>query len=49
MSHFLEHMVFKGPDDMDALAVNRAFDRIVAQYNAFTSEEATVYYGAVLP
>ena len=49
VSHFLEHMVFKGPEDMDALAVNRAFDRMGAQYNAFTSEEATVYYGAVLP
>ncbi|GAB5602095.1 pitrilysin family protein [Thermus sp. FJN-A] len=49
VSHFLEHMVFKGPEGMDALSVNLAFDRIGAQYNAFTSEEATVYYGAVLP
>ncbi|TBH21678.1 M16 family metallopeptidase [Thermus thermamylovorans] len=49
VSHFLEHMVFKGPEGMDALSVNLAFDRLGAQYNAFTSEEATVYYGAVLP
>ena len=49
VSHFLEHMVFKGPEDMDAYAVNLAFDRMGAQYNAFTSEENTVYYGAVLP
>jgi predicted Zn-dependent peptidase len=49
VSHFLEHMVFKGPEGMDALSVNLAFDRMGAQYNAFTSEEATVYYGAVLP
>ncbi|GGM95259.1 zinc protease [Thermus composti] len=49
VSHFLEHMVFKGPEGMDALSVNQAFDRMGAQYNAFTSEEATVYYGAVLP
>jgi len=49
VSHFLEHMVFKGPEGMDALSVNLAFDRMGAQYNAFTSEEATVFYGAVLP
>ncbi len=49
VSHFLEHMVFKGPEEMDAYAVNLAFDEMGAQYNAFTSEENTVYYGAVLP
>ena len=49
VSHFLEHMVFKGPEEMDAYAVNLAFDELGAQYNAFTSEENTVYYGAVLP
>ncbi len=49
VSHFLEHMVFKGPEEMDAYAVNLAFDRLGAQYNAFTSEENTVFYGAVLP
>ncbi len=49
VSHFLEHMVFKGPEEMSAWEVNLAFDRLGAQYNAFTSEEATVYYGAVLP
>ncbi len=49
VSHFLEHMVFKGPEGMTALEVNRAFDALGAQYNAFTSEENTVFYGAVLP
>lgn len=49
VSHFLEHMVFKGPEGMSAWEVNLAFDRLGAQYNAFTSEEVTVYYGAVLP
>lgn len=49
VSHFLEHMMFKGthrrtPDD-----VNREFDEMGARYNAFTSEEATVYYGNTLP
>jgi len=49
VSHFLEHMIFKGTDKLSALEVNQAFDRTGAQYNAFTSEENTVYYAAVLP
>ncbi len=49
VSHFLEHMVFKGPEGMSAEEVNLAFDALGAQYNAFTSEENTVFYGAVLP
>ncbi len=49
VSHFLEHMLFKGTDTLTALEVNEAFDRLGAQYNAFTSEENTVYYAAVLP
>ncbi len=49
VSHFLEHMLFKGTENLDAFAVNEAFDRTGAQFNAFTSEENTVYYAAVLP
>ncbi|MGA2172810.1 MAG: pitrilysin family protein [Sedimentisphaerales bacterium] len=49
VSHFLEHMVFKGTDRLSAFAVNEAFDKTGAQYNAFTSEENTVFYAAVLP
>lgn len=49
VSHFLEHMVFKGTPRRSALDVNRDFDAIGANYNAFTSEENTVFYGAVLP
>jgi len=49
VSHFLEHMLFKGTDKRDSLEVNLEFDQMGAQYNAFTSEENTVYYGAVLP
>lgn len=49
VSHFLEHMLFKGTERRDALQVNLEFDRMGAQYNAYTSEENTVYYGAVLP
>jgi predicted Zn-dependent peptidase len=49
VSHFLEHMLFKGTDKLDAFEVNKAFDRTGAQFNAATSEENTVYYAAVLP
>lgn len=49
VSHFLEHMMFKGTETMDYLQVNQAFDRTGAKFNAFTSEENTVYYAAVLP
>lgn len=49
VSHFLEHMLFKGTERRDALQVNLEFDQMGAQYNAYTSEENTVYYGAVLP
>jgi predicted Zn-dependent peptidase len=49
VSHFLEHMVFKGTDTLSSLEVNELFDRTGAKFNAFTSEENTVYYAAVLP
>jgi predicted Zn-dependent peptidase len=49
VSHFLEHMVFKGTERLSPFAVNEAFDRTGSQYNAFTSEENTVFYAAVLP
>lgn len=49
VSHFLEHMVFKGTDKYSADDVNRIFDEIGAKYNASTSEELTLFYAAVLP
>ncbi len=49
VTHFLEHMVFKGTPHRTYLDVNRDFDKIGAQYNAFTSEENTVFHAAVLP
>ncbi|MEX2171711.1 MAG: pitrilysin family protein [Pirellulales bacterium] len=49
VSHFLEHMAFKGTPRRSAEDVNREFDEIGAHYNAFTSEESTVYYASVLP
>src|SRR5579871_1384976 len=49
VTHFLEHMIFKGTEKRDAVQVNRDFDRIGADNNAFTSEEQTVFHAAVLP
>jgi predicted Zn-dependent peptidase len=49
VTHFLEHMIFKGTEKRDALQVNRDFDRIGADNNAFTSEESTVFHAVVLP
>ncbi|MBP3960823.1 insulinase family protein [Gemmata sp. G18] len=49
VSHFLEHMMFKGTARRTAEQVNLDFDRIGASNNASTSEENTVYYAAVLP
>jgi len=49
VSHFLEHMVFKGTARRSADDVNREFDEMGAHYNAYTNEENTVYYASVLP
>lgn len=49
VSHFLEHMMFKGSATRPASEVNEAFDRIGARNNAFTSHEVTAYHAHVLP
>lgn len=49
VSHFLEHMVFKGTPRRTAQEVNRELDDLGAQSNAYTSEDATVFYASVLP
>jgi len=49
VSHFLEHMAFKGNEKYSADDVNRIFDEIGANYNASTSEEVTLFYGSFLP
>jgi predicted Zn-dependent peptidase len=49
VTHFLEHMIFKGTERRDAFAVNRDLDRIGASPNAFTSEENTVFHATILP
>lgn len=49
VSHYLEHMAFKGDEKFSADDINRVFDEIGAKYNASTSEEVTMFYAAVLP
>lgn len=49
MSHFLEHMTFKGTSLRTAEDVNRELDEIGSHSNAYTSEEQTVYHAIVLP
>lgn len=48
VSHFLEHMVFKGTRTLDWQQITLEFNKIGAELNAFTSHEATVYYARVL-
>src|SRR4051812_47025635 len=49
VSHFLDHMMFKGSSKYTWEDVNRIFDEMGAKYNAFTSQEMTAYYANVLP
>lgn len=48
VSHFLEHMVFKGTQSLDWQGISLEFNKIGADLNAFTSHEATVYHARVL-
>ncbi|WP_420796526.1 M16 family metallopeptidase [Alkalihalophilus pseudofirmus] len=48
ISHFLEHMFFKGTKKRSAADIAEAFDKIGGQVNAFTSKEYTCYYAKVL-
>src|SRR5690625_1099249 len=48
ISHFLEHMLFKGTKNRTAKQIAEAFDSIGGQVNAFTSKEYTCFYARVL-
>jgi predicted Zn-dependent peptidase len=48
VSHFLEHMVFKGTAHRDTEQITLDFNRMGAEFNAFTSLEQTVFYTRVL-
>ncbi|MEN0019672.1 MAG: pitrilysin family protein, partial [Planctomycetota bacterium] len=49
VSHFLEHMMFKGTHDISADELNRGFDDLGARHNAYTSNEVTCFYAQVMP
>lgn len=44
VSHFLEHLLFKGTDTRSAQELARGVDRRGGDFNAFTSKEYTAYY-----
>lgn len=48
VSHFLEHMVFKGTKTLNWQDITLEFNKIGAELNAFTSHESTVFYARVL-
>lgn len=48
ISHFIEHMLFKGTKKRTAKEIAQAFDRLGGQVNAFTSKEYTCFYAKVL-
>lgn len=48
ISHFLEHMAFKGTKTRTALDIAKAIEMVGGHMNAFTSKERTVYYVKVL-
>ena len=44
ISHYIEHMMFKGTQKRTSFEISDAMDRIGAQVNAFTSKDMTCYY-----
>lgn len=44
LSHFTEHVTFKGTDDLSAFDIAHRFESYGAAFNAFTSKECTCYY-----
>lgn len=48
ISHFIEHMMFKGTEKRTALELAESIENVGGQMNAFTGREATCYYIKVL-
>ncbi|MBP5615395.1 MAG: insulinase family protein [Alphaproteobacteria bacterium] len=48
ISHFIEHMVFKGTKKRDALAISEDIENVGGQTNAYTSREFTAFYAKML-
>lgn len=49
VSHFLEHMMFKGTAKRTAEQVDEQFDDLGADHNAYTTSELTAFYAHCLP
>ena len=47
-SHFLEHLLFKGTDRLDAASIAEALDRVGGQSNAYTARELTCFWVRLL-
>lgn len=48
ISHFIEHMLFKGTEKRSAKEIAESIDNIGGQLNAFTGKECTCYYAKTL-
>ena len=48
LSHFLEHMVFKGTEKRTTRQIAEEMDKVGGQLNAFTSKECTCFYAKVV-
>ena len=48
ISHFIEHMLFKGTESRTAAQLAEGFDAIGGQVNAFTTKENTCFYARTL-
>jgi predicted Zn-dependent peptidase len=48
VSHFLEHMAFKGTARRDAMAISAEIESVGGHLNAYTAREQTAYYAKVL-
>jgi len=48
LSHFIEHMIFKGTQKRSAFQIAKEFDAIGGHTNAFTTMENTCYYARVI-
>jgi predicted Zn-dependent peptidase len=48
LSHFIEHMIFKGTRRRSAYQIAKEFDAIGGHTNAFTTMENTCYHGKVM-
>ncbi|MGI6220661.1 MAG: M16 family metallopeptidase [Coriobacteriales bacterium] len=48
ISHFMEHMMFKGTEKRSSMDISAGFERLGAESNAFTSREYTCYYARLI-